>query len=343
MFSDMLKAALEKEVVGQRHAIQSVVRGVTRLASGLMPRERSYCAHLFLGPAGTGKSHLIHVLARILHGDTRRIVVADCAQLVPGDPWSALALQLAPLFGAAAASMQWGIVEPPPLSILHLEYLERASREVTKALAVALETGQVQLPGGRRGSLKDCLVFITSTLCSAEILDEAPRIGFTVTADDEEVGTERARVFRECRTKAEQQFGEDLVGRLDGLVLFHRLQEEHLSQVLDRRLLRLNRYLLARGFQTALSPEARAYLVERGRRDLRMGALDLIRTHQRLVEFPLADLLISGRIPPGSTVRIERRPDEEHLHFTVSAPTKADSGVAPREVPVIWNDSPLLH
>jgi len=228
------------------------------------------------------------------------------------------------------------------LSIIHLEYLERAPREVAKTLAVALETGQVQLPGGRRGSLRDCLVFITTTLCSAEILDEAPRIGFTVTVDDEEASTEQARVFRECRTKAEQQFGEDLVGRLDGLVMFHRLQEEHLSQVLDRRLHRLNRYLLARGFQAVLAPEARDYLVERGRRDLRMGALDLIRTHQRLVEFPLADMLISGRIPPGATVRIERRPEEEHLHFTVSEPVGADRG-ASREVPVIWNESPLLH
>ena len=344
MFSDVLKAALDREVVGQAQAIHSVVRGVTRVASGLTPREHAHCTYLFVGPAGTGKSHLIRTLARVLHGDERRIVVADCTQVPPGDPWAALAAQLAPLYGAPGAAAPWGIVDPPRLAILHVEYLERAPREMVKALSVALETGHLLLPGGRRGSLRDCLIFITSTVCSAELLDEAPRIGFTSPGDEEE-----DRVYKECRVKAEELFGTDLVARLDGLVVFHRLQDEDLSQILDRRLQRLNRYLLARGFQVELSDEARAFLVERGRRDLRMGALELIRTHQGLVEFPLADMLISGRIPSGATVHIERRPKEDHLHFTVTeAPPHAAvplPAALSREVPVLWDEPPagLVH
>jgi ATP-dependent Clp protease ATP-binding subunit ClpB len=136
----------------------------------------------------------------------------------------------------------------------------------------------------------------------------------------------------------EQQFGQDLLSRLDGLVLFHRLQEEHLAEILSRRLERLNRYLQTRGFQATLSDAARDFLVERGRRDLRTGALDLIRAHQRLVEFPLADLLVSGRIPEGASVRIERRADEDQLHFTVLEPEQATTRPLAREIPVCWDE-----
>ena len=343
MFSDVLAAALYRDVVGQRHAIHSVIRGVTRVLSGLTPREHSHFASLFIGPAGTGKTHLIRVLARELHGDERRVVNADCTQVVPGDAWAALALQLAPLYAPGQEGRDWAVAEPPRLSIIHIEYLERAPRELAKALSVALETGHVLLPGGRRGSLASCLIFITSTLCSAEILDEAPRIGFTSVLDDEEADSEQSRIYKECRVKVEAQFGQDLLSRLDGLVLFHRLQEEHLADILSRRLERLNRYLQTRGFQATLSDAARDFLVERGRRDLRTGALDLIRTHQRLVEFPLADLLVSGRIPEGATVQIERRTDEEQLHFTVLEPERVTARTLACEIPVCWDEPPLEH
>lgn len=336
MYSDVINAALEREVVGQRGAVTSIVRGVTRMMSGLTPRERSLCAYMLMGPTGTGKTHLVRSLARFLHGNERRLVVADCSHFMRGDPWVGFVSQLMPLYGPA-----WGFrpgmrLEPPAMSIVLVEYLERASEVLFKGLAAALESGQVMLPDGRPASLGNSMIFLTTALCAREILDEAPQIGFSKVQDEnEDAGHDR--VYEQCLEQATKVFGANLMGRLDRLVIFHRLADEHLAGILDRRVSRLNHWLAARRFQVELQPTATEFLLERGRRNLRCGSRDLVRACQNFLEFPVADLMISGRIPPGGCVLVDRLDGEEHLHFAVAEPPAAE-----RFEPAVLRQVPLV-
>jgi ATP-dependent Clp protease ATP-binding subunit ClpA len=316
------------------------------VASGLTPRERAFCAYLLVGPTGTGKTQLVRTLARTLHGDDGRLVVADCARILPDDPWQALAAQLAPLFGVATSN-GWGTLEAPPLSILLIEHLERGSAEIFQALAAALESGQIMLPPGRRGNLRNCLIFLTTGLCSREILDQSPRIGFTMALTDDENEADK-KLHQVCLERAQQEFGTDFVAQLDGLLVFHKLEPAHLAESLDRRVARVSQWMAARGFGCEMRPAAREFLLERGGGDLRRGARDLVNVHRKFVEFPLADLMISRRIPPGGLVVVDRRPGEAHLHFTVTPPQDAVSAgsarTAPtREVPVVWDPGATIH
>lgn len=336
MFSDGIQAALEREVVGQPDAIQAVVQGVTRVLSGLMPRERTWCAYMFLGPSGTGKTQLIQTLARTIHRDTGGLYIADCTHYMHADPWLTLVSQLLPMFSVPRVHENPMVLAAPPLSIVLIEYLERGRKEVSKALAAALETGRLPLPGGRLGSLRDCLVFLTTTLCSREILEESPRIGFQAIVAGE-VDSERERIYKLCHAEAAEHFGEDLVGRLDALVVFHRLQEDHLTRILERRFARMNRWLEQRGVRCELSEAARAFLVAQGGADLRFGARDFVRAHRRFVEFPLADLLVSSGLPPGSSVVVDRHDGEDRLHLTVSRRPAASRPA--HEIPVAWEQA----
>jgi ATP-dependent Clp protease ATP-binding subunit ClpC len=365
MFSNVIKSALEREVVGQPAAVNSIVRGVTRVMSGLTPRERTLCAYMLMGPTGTGKTHLVQSLARFLHGAERRVVVADCSYSVTGDPWMAFVAQLAPLFAAPPSGAPGapgtprmpgmsgmpgmpgmsgmpgapGMPGPPPgmqaspprspqpaspMSILLVEYLERGSDVLFRGLAAALETGQVMLPNGQVGKLDNCLIFLTTGLCSREILDQAPGIGFSG-AQDEQEDAGHDRVYELCLERAEKHFGANLMGRLDRLVIFHRLDEQHLAAILERRIARLNQWLAPRGPRVEIDDKAREFLLERGQRRLKTGSRDLVRACQNFVEFPLADLLVSDGIPRAAQIVVTRQPDEEHLHFSVSEPPDVEA------------------
>jgi ATP-dependent Clp protease ATP-binding subunit ClpC len=338
MFSDVLKAALESEIAGQPAAIASAVRGTTRVMSGLTPRERSWCAYMFMGPSGTGKTQLVRTLAQTLHGEGQGLCIADCTQFLHGDPWSAFSAQIAPMFSQPRFEDGGALLTAAPFSVLLIEYLERGRKEIGKALTAGLDSGRLTLPGGRLGSLRGCLVFITTSLCSREILEASPRIGFAGTSD---AGLEDDRVLKACREQAEEHFGEDLVNRLDSLVVFHRLQDEHIGEIFDRRFDRMNRWIGTQGFRCELQPAARTFLLERSRGDVKLGARELVRVFRRFLEFPVADLMISRRIPSGGLVLIDHIEGQEHLHLTVTqshAVAASPGAHAEREVGVQWGD-----
>jgi len=341
MFSDVLKSALETEIAGQPSAIASVVRGTTRVMSGLTPRERGWCAYMFMGPSGTGKTELVRTLAQSLHGESRGLFIADCTHFVHSDPWTAFATQLAPMFSQPQLEDGGAVLHAAPCSVLLIEYLERGRKEISKALTAALDTGRLTLPGGRLGSLRGCLIFITTSLCSREILEENPRIGFQGAASP----FEDDRISKTFRTQAEEQFGEDLVNRLDGLVVFRRLQDEHFGEIFDRRFDRMNRWVTERGFRCDLRPAARSFLLEQSRGDAKLGAREMVRVFRRFLEFPVADLMISRRIPPGGLLVIDHVPGETHLHFTVtqgSRPPVAFPGAdVAREITILDGGNPV--
>lgn len=332
MFSETIKEALEREVVGQPHAIRSVVRGVTRVLSGLTPLERSWCAYLFIGPPGTGRTHMVRSLSRLLHG-SEKVHTVNCNPGGHADPWMWFVQQLAPLFEGQQQQQQQQQAAPlagkGPPSIVLVQDLECARKEFFPVLARTLETGRLPLPGGRFGRLENSLVFLTSGLCTDKIL-EMSSIGFSGGVPRDEAGPDQQSIFEMCRQESETVFGLDLLAQFDNLVVFRRLEDEHLARVLDARFGRLSRLLATRGVACELLPAARAFLLECGHPQRLLGARDLVVAFRREVEFPLADLLLSGQLEGGVRVVGDQLPGEKHLHFTVSL-QPAETGCRPME------------
>lgn len=350
MFSERIREALEHEVVGQSTAVNSVARGVTRLASRLTPCERSWGAYLLLGPAGTGRSHLVRSLARILYAD-ERVFTIHAKGAGHLDPWVDFLTRLAPAFRTPSTgpdpSRPPGMpgATPAPtgrdgafgqrLQLILVEDLERAHKELLPQLTYLLECGQEVLPDGRRLCLDGCLLFFTSGLCTDEILDQS-RIGFSGTTR-ESGDAEDETLQRICREEVERALGRELVSRFDDLLVFQALDSERRAEVLDRYFARLSHWLGVRSIGCTLTQAARAHLLRLADVDRSAGVRTLVRIHRDQVEFPIADLLISGVLEPGTSVELDHRDGEEHLHFSVQRATPEGDGASvpfAREVPV---------
>ena len=342
MLSLSIRCALEREVIGQPRPLHTLVRTLTVALAGLANPVSPLGIYLFVGPSGTGKTHLARSIAKLIHGDPRRLVVLDCVQLGRTDDWSALARQLAPYFRYESKEQDDSVKTMGPVSVLLVEHLEKARPEIVQALVTAIETGFLMLPDGKCGSLSGCLVLMTSNLCAREIHDAGrAEIGFS--AEKEIAETEKARIYQLVCNAAEKQWGPDFHGHLDDLLVFHRLRNDHLPFILRRLVLQLNLRMTARRVTLEVDREAMGFLLSRGARHLRSGAWILVRIFRRFVLFPVADLVQSGSVRPGSRILVARDSDDRLRFDIVPAEPHARDVVAeidlPLEVPVEWDDT----
>jgi ATP-dependent Clp protease ATP-binding subunit ClpA len=130
-------------------------------------------------------------------------------------------------------------------------------------------------------------------------------------------GEGEGSLFAACRAEAEKYFGLDLLAQLDDVVVFRRLEPEHLARVLECHFERMSRWLAQRGIQCTLEPSAREFLLHSSSSRPWRGARDLVLAHRQEVEFPLADLLLSRMLVPGRAVGIRHCTGDRHLHFEV--------------------------
>ena len=290
---------------------------MTTAVSGMVEPGVPLGTHLFMGPPGTGKTHLVRSLALTLHGSEERLAVATCNPPAGGEDWLPFAGQFVSLFVCETVENRRTVLAARPLSLLLIEHLERASQATVRALVASLESGRLPLPEGRMATLENTLVILTTNLCSREILDSGtPGIGFAAPAEECE---EQHEVVRKvCRQAAKKHWGQEFLAQLDDFVVFRALGEDDLLSILERANRRLNHRLSTLGLSCEMLPAAQHFLLHRGVGQLKSGAKGLVKAYRRFVEFPVADLAISGSSPFGSRIVVDHHRDEEHLHFVVT-------------------------
>ena len=281
---------LTRRVVGQPEAVHAVATAVRRARAGLQDPNRPIGSFMFLGPTGVGKTELTKTLAAFLFDDETALLRVDMSEYMEKHSVARLIGAPPGYVGYEEGGALTEAVRRRPYQVILFDEIEKAHADVFNVLLQVLDDGRLTDGQGRTVDFRNALIIMTSNLGG----DHLANLG-----KNEDVDKIRDLVMSVVRG----HFRPEFLNRLDDIVLFHRLQREHMGVIVDIQLLQLHKLLEDRKIVIDLDDSARTWLSDRGY-DPTYGARPLKRVIQREVQDPLADKILAGEIPEGTTVRI---------------------------------------
>jgi ATP-dependent Clp protease ATP-binding subunit ClpB len=305
-----LEGDLHRRVVGQDAAISAVADAVRRSRSGLGDESRPIGSFLFLGPTGVGKTELAKALADRLFDDERAIVRIDMSEY--GERHTVSRLVGAPpgYVGYEEGGQLTEPVRRRPYSVVLFDEIEKAHDDVWNTLLQVLDDGRLTDGQGHKVDFRNTVIILTSNLGT----EAAAEIETRRDLDDAQ---KRAMIEKAVLDAVRKRMRPEFVNRLDEMVVFHRLDREHLREIVDIQLRRFRDRLQGRGIAATVTDAARDLLIERGW-DPQYGARPLKRAIQRMVENELAKRLLGGEFKQGDAIAIDAKGGE--ITFAKSLP-----------------------
>jgi ATP-dependent Clp protease ATP-binding subunit ClpA/CheY-like chemotaxis protein len=348
-----LTTILSQKVVGQPAATRVIVPYIQMFQAGLAPEGRPVGVFLLLGPTGTGKTKTVEALAEILHGTEKNVLKVDCGEFQ-------MEHEVAKLIGAPPGYLGHRETQPVltqqklnavtsekcSLSLVLFDEIEKAAPSMTRLLLGVLDKGLLRLGDNSTVNFEKSLVFLTSNLGAREMMREInPDFGFQSVkqTDPENLTTKLQNI---ALVAVRKRFSPEFVNRIDCIITYQPLTSESLSAILDKQIADLqnhvNTRLGNRSFVLEVPPEARQFLLERGT-SAEYGARELNRTIHRHLTQPLATLVATNQVNPGSRVRVEVGDGTEKLNLRTLESEAAVPAPANPTVLLVDDNRDLLH
>ena len=305
-----LEEALRRELLGQDRAVEAVARAIRRGRLGLKDPRRPVGCFLLLGPSGVGKTQLCRALARALFGREEALLRFDMSEYQEAHAVSRLIGSPPGYVGHEEGGQLTERVRRAPWSVVLLDELEKAHRDIWSVLLQVMEEGVLTDAQGRRTDFRNTVLVMTSNLGAAHFRPSR-RLGFTGNEGQEREETEKA-VLAEARAA----FAPEFLNRLDALLVFHPLGEDTLRAI-TRQLLEETRGRLEKLGVSLEAEEEAVDLLARQGSGREYGARPLRRAIAAQVEDPAADLLLSGALKRGDTLRLTAREGQVRVELGV--------------------------
>ena len=286
-----MEATLGKRVIGQADAVKAVSTAVRRARAGLQDPNRPLGSFLFLGPTGVGKTELTKALAGFMFDDDSAMVRIDMSEFMEKHSVARLIGAPPGYVGYEEGGILTEAVRRRPYQVVLFDEVEKAHSDVFNVLLQVLDDGRLTDGQGRTVDFTNTIIILTSNLGSQFIAG---------LGEGEDVDKVEPQVMEVVRG----HFRPEFLNRLDEIILFHRLAAEHMAPIVDIQVARVARLLADRKVALHLTDGARAWLGRVGY-DPIYGARPLKRAVQRYLQDPLADMILRGDVPDGSTINAE--------------------------------------
>ncbi len=291
-----LEDELRKYVVGQNEAVEAVARAIRRARAGLKAHNRPIGSFLFLGPTGVGKTELVKALAEVLFNDRHAIVRIDMSEYMEKHAVSRLIGAPPGYVGYEEAGQLTEPVRRRPYSVVLFDEIEKAHPEVFNILLQVLDDGRLTDSQGRVVDFSNTIIVMTSNLGSGIIYEW----------DGKDSKDLQSRVMK----RVLQHFKPEFINRIDDIIIFHRLSEEDLKQIVDIQLQNVAKELQQERRITLVVDDSAKKLLAKEGYEPAFGARPLKRAIQRLLLDELAMQIIEGKIKDGDKVVVKAKGDK---------------------------------
>ncbi|EPR10978.1 ATPase AAA [Sphingobium indicum IP26] len=286
-----MEAELGRRVIGQQDAVKAVSTAVRRSRAGLQDPNRPLGSFLFLGPTGVGKTELTKALAEFLFDDSNAMVRIDMSEFMEKHSVARLIGAPPGYVGYEEGGVLTEAVRRRPYQVVLFDEVEKAHGDVFNVLLQVLDDGRLTDGQGRTVDFTNTIIVLTSNLGSQFLSN---------LADGERTEDVEPQVMDIVRA----HFRPEFLNRLDEIILFHRLGQEHMGPIVDIQLSRVQQLLKDRKIALELTDGARGWLGRVGY-DPVYGARPLKRTVQKFLQDPLAEAILRGDIPDGTRVLVD--------------------------------------
>ena len=282
---------IHQRMINQQEAVTAVANAVRRSRSGLQDPNRPIGSFIFLGPTGVGKTELCKALAAFLFDDERAMVRIDMSEFMEKHSVARLIGAPPGYVGYEEGGKLTEAVRRRPYSVLLLDEIEKAHRDVFNVLLQVLDDGRLTDSHGRTVDFTNTIVVMTSNIGSQTIMDMAGK------EDDKEI---ERRVLHALR----KEFLPEFLNRVDEVIVFHPLTKNEIRQIVDLQLAHLEKRLEENDFTLKVTDAARRQLADEGY-DPVYGARPLKRVIQHRLQNELANAILGGQFAEGAQITVD--------------------------------------
>ena len=318
-----MEDVLHQRIVGQDEALNMVAKAVRRARAGLKDPSRPIGNFIFLGPTGVGKTELVRALAEFMFGSEETLIRLDMSEFMEKFAVSRLVGAPPGYVGYEEGGQLTEAVRRKSYCCILLDEIEKAHPDVFNILLQIFDDGHLTDAKGRRVDFRNSIIVMTSNI-GAELIRKGSTIGFAVSSDEtKNRQQDYERMKEKLLGELKKTFRPEFLNRIDGVIVFHPLNKEHIRKIVDLMLAIITERLAEKAIKLEVTDAAKDLLGEKGYDEV-FGARPLRRVIQDMVEDKLSEGLLSSKFRSGDTAVVDLEEGEIVVHSATVGATPGE-------------------
>ncbi|MGB1113886.1 MAG: ATP-dependent Clp protease ATP-binding subunit [Flavobacteriaceae bacterium] len=316
-----LSDQIGEQLIGQKEAIQKVVKAIQRNRAGLKAPDKPIGSFIFLGQTGVGKTQLAKILASEIFDSEENLIRIDMSEYMEKFAISRLIGAPPGYVGYEEGGQLSEKVRQRPYSVILLDEVEKAHPDIFNMLLQVLDDGFLTDSLGRKVNFQNTIIIMTSNIGARQLKDFGKGLGFATAAQKaQSAEIEKGVIEKELK----KTFSPEFLNRIDDIVIFNTLEQADIRKIVDIELKGLILRIEKLGYHITITEEAKEFLSEKGF-DSKYGARPLNRAIQKHVEDLIAEHVVSNAIKEGDEICVVKNAKEDILELEVNKKSKIPS------------------